>query len=148
MFGRDGSGVHHHGILAGVSAGAMAVLLAFGLLLLAWHRVAGQVSLAIEVLAYAVIATVTVICAAGAWLAFLWVRHRARNPELLVRASARVLPQVPELPVAAALTWTARALEAGETPAIEPPLLEDHPTEALMAELRRRRQEGSGHDPA
>jgi hypothetical protein len=76
--------------LAGVSAGAMGVLFAFGVLLLAWHQVSGHVSLAITVLAYAVIAALAVVTGAGTWLVVLWVAHRHRNPELLVRRDGRV----------------------------------------------------------
>jgi uncharacterized membrane protein YtjA (UPF0391 family) len=112
------TGTHHRGLLAGfsplagVSAGTAAVLFAFGVLLLAWHQVSGHVSLAITVLAYAVIAALAVAAGAGAWLVVLWVAHRHRNPELLVRRADRVqvldaepVPQV----------------VAASPPAIEPP---------------------------
>ena len=77
--------------LAGVSAGTAAVLFVFGVLCLAWHQVSGHVSLAITVVAYVVMSAVAVAAAAGAWLAVLWVAHRHRNPELLVRRPASVL---------------------------------------------------------
>lgn len=76
--------------LAGVTAGSMAVVFAFGVLLLAWRQVAGHVSLAITMLAYAVIAALAVVTGAGTWLVVLWVAHRHRNPELLVRRAARI----------------------------------------------------------
>ena len=105
------NGTHNHGPLAGLGAGAAAVLFAFGVLALAWHRVAGQVSAAIAVLAYAVIAAVAFISGAGAFYAFLWVRHRARHPELLSgrRAPPPVMPVVPP------------AIEAAPRAAIGPP---------------------------
>jgi hypothetical protein len=100
-------GTHHRGLLAGfsplagVSAGTAAVLFAFGTLALAWHQVSGHVSLAITMLAYAVMAALAVVVGAGTWFVVLWVRHRARNPELLVRRvqvlDAEPPPSVPEL---------------------------------------------------
>ncbi len=107
--------MHHHGPLAGVSAGAAAVLFAFGALALAWHRVAAQVSLAIAVLAYAVIIALALILAIGTWLAFLWVRHRARNPELL--ASGRAVRAEVLTPPSGA----AAQLAAWRPAAIDPP---------------------------
>ena len=83
------TGTHHRGLLAGfsplagVSAGTAAVLFAFGVLALAWHQVSGHVSLAITMLAYTVMAALAVMAGAGTWFVVLWVRHRARNPELL-----------------------------------------------------------------
>ena len=74
--------------LAGVSAGTAGVLFLFGALCLAWHQVSGHVSLAITVVAYVVAFAVAVVACVGAWLAVLWVAHRHRHPELLVRRSA------------------------------------------------------------
>jgi uncharacterized membrane protein YtjA (UPF0391 family) len=113
------AGTHHRGLLAGfsplagVSAGTAAVLFAFGVLLLAWHQVSGHVSLAITMLAYAVIAALAVAAGAGAWLAVLWVAHRHRNPELLARRADRVQVLDAE-PVP-------QAIAAPASPAIEPP---------------------------
>lgn len=109
----NGSHVHHHGALAGVGAGTAAVLLAFGVLALAWHRVAGQVSMAVAVLAYAVMTAVAVIIGAGAFYVFLWVRHRARNPELLAgRRTVRAEVAQAE----------AAAIPAREAPALPAPV--------------------------
>jgi hypothetical protein len=81
---------HHHGPLAGLGAGAAAVLFAFGVLALCWHRVAGQVSMAVTALTYAVMAAAAVIVCAATWYVVLWVRHRVRNPDLLAgRQAAR-----------------------------------------------------------
>ena len=77
------NGTHNHGPLAGLGAGAAAVLFAFGVLALAWHRVAGQVSMGIAVLVYVFIAALAVVFGAAAVTAFLWVRERIRHPELL-----------------------------------------------------------------
>ena len=80
---------HHRGPLAGlsplagVSAGTAAVLFAFGVLALAWHRVAAQVSMGITVLVYVVIATVCGLALATLFYVFLWLRHRVRHPEIL-----------------------------------------------------------------
>ncbi len=101
--------VHHHGPLSGLGAGAAAVLFAFGVLALAWHRVAGQVSMAVAALAYAVMAAVAIAVCAAAWFAVLWVRHRARNPELLASRRAVQAEVVPE------------AIESARPAAIEPP---------------------------
>jgi len=103
---------HHHGPLAGLGAGAAAVLFAFGVLALAWHRVAGQVSMAVAALAYAVMAAVAVVIGAGAFYVFLWVRHRARNPDLL---SGRRAVQAEVVQAEAA------AVPAARPAAIEPP---------------------------
>lgn len=134
MRGSDGSQVHHHGVLAGVGAGTAAVLFAFGVLVLAWHRVAGQVSMAVAVLAYAVMAAVAVIVVAGAVYVILWVRHRARNPELLAgwrTVQAQAVP--PE----------AVAIPAGETPALLPPVhYHFDSAEAVEAALTAMRRDG------
>jgi apolipoprotein N-acyltransferase len=115
------TGTHHRGLLAGfsplagVSAGTAAVLFAFGVLALAWHQVSGHVSLAITILAYMVIAALAVVTGAGTWLVVLWVAHRHRNPELLVRRAdrAQVLDAEP----------APEAVAATAPPAIEPPRL-------------------------
>jgi hypothetical protein len=98
--------------LAGVSAGAMGVLFAFGVLCLAWHQVSGHVSLAITMLAYVFIAGLAVTFGAGTWLAVLWVAHRHRNPELLVRQVVRAEVVDPAVP---------QAIAAAQPAAIEPP---------------------------
>jgi apolipoprotein N-acyltransferase len=131
------AGTHHRGPLsgfsplAGVSAGTAAVLFAFGVLALAWHQVSGHVSLAITILAYMVIAALAVVTGAGTWLVVLWVAHRHRNPELLVRRADRVqvldAEPAPEAVAAAAL------------PAIEPPrmYLTDDQFAAIMRQHKR-----------
>jgi hypothetical protein len=105
-------GTHHHGPLAGLGAGAAAVLFAFGVLALAWHRVAGQVSTGITVLVYAVIAAVCGLLLAGLFYAVLWLRQRVRHPEILAGRQvfrAEVLDAAPP------------AVEAAQPAAIEPP---------------------------
>ena len=99
--------------LAGVSAGTAAVLFVFGVLCLAWHQVSGHVSLAVTVVVSAFAAAVVVAAVAGAWLAVLWVAHRHRNPELLVRRAQVVDADAPAV---------MQALDAAARPAaIEPP---------------------------
>src|SRR6266576_291249 len=134
------AGTHHRGLLAGfsplagVSAGAMGVLFAFGVLLLAWHQVSGHVSLAITMLAYAVIAALAVAAGAGAWLVVLWVAHRHRNPELLVRRADRVRVLDAE-PVP-------QAIAAAAPPAIEPPRV--YFTDDQFAATMRQHADGEG----
>ena len=105
--GRDQT--HHHGPLAGVGAGAAAVLAgcAFGgvLVLVVWRHVAGQVSVAVQVIVWALTAAVVGAVAAALVYAFLFIRHRALHPETLARAAVRaeVLepPAAREIPPAA-----------------------------------------------
>jgi small-conductance mechanosensitive channel len=102
------TGTHHHGPLAGLGAGAAAVLLAAVVLLLAWHRVAGQVAAGITVLVYVVITVVCGLAVSALAYAVLWLRHRVRHPETLApRHAAEPAPQ--------AITAVA------ERAAIEPP---------------------------
>ena len=84
-----GRHTHHHGILAGASAGAVAVLMAFGLVLLAWHAVSGAVGEAVIVIVWAVTAVVIVVALASGGYALLWLRHRIRHPEVLSRQPVR-----------------------------------------------------------
>jgi hypothetical protein len=85
----DGRQTHHHGLLAGASAGAMAVLLAFGLVLLAWHRIAGAVGGAVIVIVWTAAAVVIAGALAFGLYAVLWLRHRVRHPEILSRHAVR-----------------------------------------------------------
>lgn len=93
----DGQQTHHHGLLAGVSAGAMAVLLAFGLALLAWHRIAGAVGDAVIVIVWTAAAVVIAGALVSGVYAVLWLRHRLRHPEVLSRQPVRaeVISDVP-----------------------------------------------------
>jgi heme/copper-type cytochrome/quinol oxidase subunit 2 len=128
-------GTHHRGPLsgfsplAGVSAGTAAVLFAFGVLALAWHRVAAQVSTGITVLVYVVITAVCLLVLAALFYAVLWLRHRVRHPETLagrhaVRAAVLAAEPAPQ------------AIAAAAPPAIEPPRvylnLTDEQLDALM----------------
>ena len=108
----DGQQTHHHGLLAGISAGAMAVLLAFGLVLLAWHRIAGAVGGAVIVIVWTAAAVVIVAALVFGAFAVLWLRHRLLHPEVLSRQPVRAevtsetpaaipsAPPVAELPAA------------------------------------------------
>jgi hypothetical protein len=101
---RDGS-THHHGPLAGLGAGAAAVLFAAFVLALAWHRVAGRVSMGITVLVYVVIAAAGFAALAAAahvalrlyHQAAMWQHERAR----LAAAGPAVPPAVAAAPPAA-----------------------------------------------
>ena len=126
---------HHHGPLAGVSAGAAAVLFAFAVLALAWHRVAGQVSIGITVLVYVVITAVCGLALAALFYAVLWLRHRVRHPEILagrqaVRAEVLDADPVPQ------------AVEAARPAAIEPPRVYLNVTPDQLAAIMRHHTEG------
>jgi hypothetical protein len=68
----------NHGPLAGLTAGAAAVLTGGGLILIAARRQLGEVA---TVAAWALMAAVI----AAAVYAFLWLRHRVLHPEVLAR---------------------------------------------------------------
>jgi hypothetical protein len=137
MSGRGGGDVHYRGILSGIGAGAMAVLFLFGVILLAWHRIAGAVGGAFIAVAWSFAAVVMAGAVIAVFNAVIWTRHRVRNPDLLSRPVFRAKavpvsqPQPGQWP---GIGWEAR-------PAIEPPPLADHPTETLVAELMRRKDE-------
>jgi hypothetical protein len=102
---------HHHGILAGLGAGTAAVILAGVLVLAVWHQVAGQASVAVEVIVWALTAAVVGLVAAGFAFVFLWIRHRALHPETLTRTAARAevidpsaIREIPSPPAAGELT--------------------------------------------
>ena len=84
---------HHHGPLAGVSAGAAAVLAGAAVILIAARRQLGEVA---TVIAWTLMAAVVGVVIAAAVYVFLWLRHRFRHPELLARQQvirAEVLDQ-------------------------------------------------------
>jgi apolipoprotein N-acyltransferase len=131
------AGTHHRGPLsgfsplAGVSAGTAAVLFAFGVLALAWHRVAGQVSTGITVLVYVVIAAVCGLLACVLFYAVLWLRHRVRHPEILApRQAMRAEVIDAESPQVTA---------AAQPAAIEPPRM--YFTDDQFAAIMRHRTE-------
>jgi type VI protein secretion system component VasK len=124
------AGTHHHGPLAGLGAGAAAVLFAVVVLLLAWHRVSGQVSMAITVLVWGLVLAVL-------FFVFLWLRHRVRHPETLAPRHA-VRAEVP-----AAVT---QAITAAPPAAIEPPRVYLNVTENQLAALMRQHAEEGSRD--
>ena len=73
---------HHHGPLAGLGAGAAAVLTGGGLVLIAARRQLGEVA---TVVAWALMAAVIGAVIAAAVYAVLWLRHRVLHPEVLAR---------------------------------------------------------------
>ena len=117
---------HHNGPMAGLGAGAEAVLFAFGVLALAWHRVAAQVSTGITVLVYVVIAAVGGLAMAALFYVVLWLRHRVRHPETLARQPVR----------AEVVDAGPQAVGAEPLPAIEPPRV--YFTDDQFAALMRR----------
>jgi hypothetical protein len=127
---RDGS-THHHGPLAGLGAGAAAVLFAFGVLALAWHQVAGRVAAGITVLVYVVIGAVCGLAVAALCYAVLWLRHRVRHPETLAPRQAYQAGVAGPVPPAVA---------AAAVPALEPPRVYLNVTEAQLAALMRQQE--------
>ena len=108
---------HHHGLLAGVSAGAMGVLAVFGFVALDWHRVSGTIGAAMRVIVWtATFAAVGLVLAAAIYVA-LWLRHRVRYPETLGVRQPTVRAEVPAGTPAAAVTaqHPAAELPAGGT---------------------------------
>ena len=110
-----GSHVHHHGLLSGLGAGAVAVLAALGLVLAAWRQVSHSVSEAVTVLTWAVTAVVLAAAAYAVAYLFLRLRHHVRYPESLLRPVFRaevVQAETPEpaaIPVAAPVAAIAAA---------------------------------------
>jgi small-conductance mechanosensitive channel len=123
-------GTHHHGPLAGLGAGAAAVLLAAVVLLLAWHRVAAQVAAGITVLVYVVITVACGLALSALAYAVLWLRHRVRHPETLARqpAARAEVPDAEPVPP---------AIAAGPLPAIEPPRVYLNVTPDQLAAIMR-----------
>jgi hypothetical protein len=123
------AGTHHHGPLAGLGAGAAAVLFAFGVLALAWHRVAGQVAAGITVLVYVVITAVCGLALSALVYVVLWLRHRVRHPETLAsRHAVRAEVLDAESPQVTA---------ARPSAAIEPPRVYLNVTDDQFAALMR-----------
>ena len=121
------AGTHHHGPLAGVGAGAAAVLFASVVLALAWHRVAGQVAAGITVLVYAGITAVCGLVLAALFYVVLWLRHRVRYPETLApRQAPAAEDALPALEAASA-----------EPLAIEPPRVYLNVTPGQLAAIMR-----------
>ena len=104
---------HHHGPLAGVSAGAAAVLVGGGVILIGARRQLGEVA---AVVAWALMAAVVGAVAAAAVYVFLWLRHRFRHPETL---AGRQVIRAGVLDQAAAPQAVQPA--AAQPAAIEPP---------------------------
>ena len=109
-----GNHVHHHGLLAGVSAGAAAVVAGLALVLIAWHEVGRSVGEAVTVLVWAAVAAVLAAVAYAVAFLFPRLRHHVRYPETLTRQAVRAgvipgqvvaadAPAVPAVKPAAAL---------------------------------------------
>jgi apolipoprotein N-acyltransferase len=121
----DGS--HHYGLspLAGVSAGSAAVLFAFGVLALAWHRVAGQVSTGIVMAVYVFIAAAVLAALAAAAHVVLRLYHQAVMQQ---HERARTAPATEAAP---------QAVTAARPAAIEPPRVYLNVTEDQLAAILR-----------
>ena len=103
---------HHHGPLAGLGAGAAAVLTGGGLILVAARRQLGEVA---TVVAWALMAAVI----AAAVYAVLWLRHRVLHPETLARPPS-IRAEVIDAEPAPQLSAASTPLPYAEPAAIEP----------------------------
>ena len=118
---------HYRGPLAGLSAGAAVVLVGGILILVAARRQLGEVA---TVVAWALMATVVGAVLAAAVYVFLWLRHRALNPEILAGRHVIRAEVVDEA--------TARpAVEAAQPAAIEPPRVYLNVTPEQLAAIIR-----------
>lgn len=101
-----GESKQYRGILAGLSAGAAAVLVCFLLVLLAWHQVGPQVGTAASVIVWAIAAAAVATAAAWIWYLVLRMRHHAAHPETLTRHAVKAeviqapLPEPAPVPAA------------------------------------------------
>jgi len=117
------TGTHHHGPLAGISAGAAVALMAGVLMLVTARRQLGEVA---TVVTWALMAAVVGAVIAAAVYVFLWLRHRVRHPETL--AGRRVVR------AEVADAESPQVIAARQLAAIEPPrvYLTDDQLAALM----------------
>jgi hypothetical protein len=121
-----GSHIHHHGLLSGLGAGAVAVLAVFGLLLMAWHAIGHAVGVAGNVIVWAVAAVILATAAYAMLFLFLRARHHVAHPETLIRQPVRteaipvqvVAGDIPAGPPAAALPPGWKVLPADPDDAI------------------------------
>jgi hypothetical protein len=128
---------HHHSLLAGVGAGTAAIGVGGACLIAVWHRVAGPVGTAVLVIVLAVTAAVILAVIAAAVYAFLWLRHRVRNPDLLAgrhTVRAEVLPAQPPGAASQLLAWRPAA-------AIDPPRAGAYRPDQPAAIMRHRTEE-------
>ncbi len=132
-------GTHHHGPLAGLTAGTASILLCFGVLALAWHRVAGQVSAGITVLVYVVVTGVCGLVLAALFYVVLWLRHRVRYPEALAPRQAALAEVLDAEPVP-------QVIAAAEPLAIEPPRVYLNVTPDELAAIIRTAIPGTAGD--
>jgi hypothetical protein len=131
-----GTHIHHHGLLAGLGAGAVAVLAGLTLMLAAWRAVGHAVGQAATVIVWAVAAVVLAAAAYAMVFLFLRARHHVTHPETLVRQSVRaeVIPAQVE-------PATVPAVLPGKPVAALPPgwrVLPEDPDEAIAAIVRWR----------
>ena len=106
----------NRGPLAGLGAGAAAVIVAMVFVFAVWHRVSGAVGDAVIVFAIALMTAMAGVVIAAAVYAALWLRHRFRYPETLAgrqTVRAEVLAEAPDPQAVLA--------PAGQLAAIEPP---------------------------
>ena len=107
---------HHHGPLAGLGAGAAAVLTGGGLVLIAARRQLGEVA---TVVAWALMAAVIGAVIAAAVYAVLWLRHRVLHPEVLARPPS-IRAEVMDAEPAPQLSAASASLSYAEPAALEP----------------------------
>lgn len=103
-----GDVTHHRGLLAGLGAGTVAVLVGAAFLATVWRRVSGQVAVALDVIVWAFVAAVIGLAAFVLGYLVLRFRHHLAHPETLTRHAVRaevIPPSSPaaEVPAAAPL---------------------------------------------
>lgn len=100
-----GDVTHHRGLLAGLGAGAAAVLVGAVFLATVWRRVSGQVAIALDVIVWAFAAAVIGLAAFVLGYLVLRFRHHLAHPETLTRHTVRAEVITPspaaEVPAAA-----------------------------------------------
>jgi hypothetical protein len=106
---------HHHGPLAGLGAGAAAVIAGCVLVLTAARRQLGEVA---TVVAWALMAAVVGAVIAAAVYVFLWLRHRFRYPETLAGRQVIRAEVLDEAPVPQAIQASAAPAAALEPPQV------------------------------
>ena len=120
-----GNHIHHHGLLSGLGAGAVGVLAALGLVLVAWHAVGQAVGQAVTVIVWALVAAVIAAVAYGVLFLVLRSLHHVRHPETLARQAVRA-EIIPAEPVPAIVGAPVAALPVPAAAAIEAPRREIH----------------------
>lgn len=94
--------VHHHSLLAGVSAAGIAVLGFFLLVAGVWHQISGPLSFGLKLVIYAAVVYGLVRVGYEIGFLFLRLRYHAQHPDILPQRTVRaeVIPAKAAAPVA------------------------------------------------